>query len=137
MQQPGRRKFLQHVGWVAGAGTGLLALRPAWAANHGSTAAPANALGVLVDLTLCVGCRLCEHACKRINGFKPGSVESYDDQSVFRQSRRPAPDAYTVVNAWPNPKDRTKRIYVKTNCLHCNRRRLAFPPASSARYAKA
>jgi Ni/Fe-hydrogenase subunit HybB-like protein/Fe-S-cluster-containing dehydrogenase component len=78
-------------------------------------------MGVLVDLTVCIGCRLCEHACKKSNGFEPGPVESYDDPSVFRQRRRPAPDAYTVVNAWTNPQDRTKRIYVKTNCLHCNR----------------
>ena len=72
-------------------------------------------------MTVCIGCRLCEHACKKSNGFDPGPVESYDDQSVFRQRRRPAPDAYTVVNSWTNPKDRTKQIYVKTNCLHCNR----------------
>jgi Fe-S-cluster-containing dehydrogenase component len=78
-------------------------------------------MGVLVDLTVCIGCRLCEHACKKSNGFEPGPVESYDDQSVFRQRRRPAPDAYTVVNSWTNPKDRTRQIYVKTNCLHCNR----------------
>ncbi len=102
-------------------GTGLLAAQPAWAAEHGHGAAPPDAMGVLVDLTMCIGCRLCEHACKKSNGFDPGPVESYDDQSVFRQSRRPAPDAYTVVNAWINPKERTKQIYVKTNCLHCNR----------------
>ncbi len=119
--QPERREFLKHVGWITGVGTGLLAAQPTWASEHGHAATPADAMGVLVDLTVCIGCRLCEHACKKSNGFDPGPVESYDDQSVFRQRRRPAPDAYTVVNAWINPKDRTKQIYVKTNCLHCNR----------------
>ncbi len=119
--QPDRREFLKHMGWVTGVGTGLLTTQPAWAADHGHGTPPPDAMGVLVDLTVCIGCRLCEHACKKSNGFDPGPVESYDDQSVFRQTRRPAPDAYTVVNAWINPKDRTKQIYVKTNCLHCNR----------------
>ena len=119
--QPDRREFLRHIGWVTGAGTGLLATRPAFASDHGHTGAPADAMGVLVDLTVCIGCRLCEHACKKSNGFEPGPVESYDDQTVFNQKRRPTPDAYTVVNSWTNPKDRTKQIYVKTNCLHCNR----------------
>jgi Ni/Fe-hydrogenase subunit HybB-like protein/Fe-S-cluster-containing dehydrogenase component len=114
-----RREFLKCLGRVTGAG--LLAAEPAWASGHGHGEAPANAMGVLVDLTVCIGCRLCEHACKKSNGFEPGPVESYDDQSVFRQRRRPAPDAYTVVNSYTNPKDRTKQIYVKTNCLHCNR----------------
>ncbi len=119
--QPDRREFLRHMGWITAAGTGLLPTRPALASGHGHAAAPADAMGVLVDLTVCIGCRLCEHACKKSNGFEPGPVESYDDQSVFYQRRRPAPDAYTVVNSWTNPKDRTKQIYVKTNCLHCNR----------------
>jgi Ni/Fe-hydrogenase subunit HybB-like protein/Fe-S-cluster-containing dehydrogenase component len=116
-----RRKFLKCLGRATGAGAGLLAAEPALASSHGHGEAPANAMGVLVDLTVCIGCRLCEHACKKSNGFEPGPVESYDDPSVFRQRRRPAPDAYTVVNSWTNPKDRTKQIYVKTNCLHCNR----------------
>jgi Ni/Fe-hydrogenase subunit HybB-like protein/Fe-S-cluster-containing dehydrogenase component len=119
--QSGRREFLKHIGWVTGAAAGLLATPSAVASDHGHGAVPADAMGVLVDLTVCIGCRLCEHACKKSNGFDPGPVESYDDQSVFRQRRRPAPDAYTVVNAWINPKDRTKQICVKTNCLHCNR----------------
>ncbi|MCL5279283.1 MAG: Ni/Fe-hydrogenase cytochrome b subunit, partial [Planctomycetes bacterium] len=114
-----RREFLKCLGRVTGAG--LLAAEPVLASSHGRTEPPANAMGVLVDLTVCIGCRLCEHACKKSNGFEPGPVELYDDQSVFRQRRRPAPDAYTVVNSWTNPKDRTKQIYVKTNCLHCNR----------------
>jgi Ni/Fe-hydrogenase subunit HybB-like protein/Fe-S-cluster-containing dehydrogenase component len=119
--QSDRREFLKYLGRVTGAGAGLLAAQPAFASSHGHTEPPPNAMGVLVDLTVCIGCRLCEHACKKSNGFEPGPVESYDDQSVFRQRRRPAPDAYTVVNSWTNPKDRTKQIYVKTNCLHCNR----------------
>jgi len=117
--QSDRREFLKHLGWVSG--VGVLGVQPSLASDHGHTNVPENAMGVLVDSTLCVGCRLCEHACKEANGFEAGPVELYDDQSVFREKRRPAPDAYTVVNAWPDPNDSTRQIYVKSNCLHCNR----------------
>jgi Ni/Fe-hydrogenase subunit HybB-like protein/Fe-S-cluster-containing dehydrogenase component len=119
--QPDRREFLKHVGWVVGAGAGMLAPRAVRASGHGYAGPPPDAMGVLVDLTVCIGCRLCEHACKKANGIEPGPVESYDDPSVFQQRRRPTPDAFTVLNAWRDHRDRSKLIYVKTNCLHCNR----------------
>ncbi len=90
--------------------------------------------GVLVNLTECVGCRLCEYACKEVNGIDPGSLASYDNMSVFRELRRPGPAAFTVVNAWPRPAEAAavpgaasaasgpgSAVYAKVNCLHCNR----------------
>jgi NAD-dependent dihydropyrimidine dehydrogenase PreA subunit len=91
VMQPDRREFLKHAGWVVGAGAGVLAPRTVRASGHGYAGAPPDAMGVLVDLTVCIGCRLCEHACKKANGIEPGPVESYDDPSVFQQRRRPAP----------------------------------------------
>lgn len=75
--------------------------------------------GVLVDLTMCVGCRLCEYACRESNGIETGPIESYDDQSVFAQERRPTPDAMTVVNAF-EVEGLESPVYAKVNCLHCN-----------------
>lgn len=84
----------------------------------------ANAQGVLVDLSDCVGCRLCEYACKKAAEIDPGKLESYDDMSVFQAKRRPSPDAFTVVNAWePAGTAATppaRPVYTKVNCLHCN-----------------
>ncbi len=118
MMQPNRREFLKYMGWVTG--TGLLGVQPALVSGDHEAEVSEDARGVLVDLSLCIGCRLCEHACKKSNGFEPGPVESYDDQSVFVEPRRPAPDSYTVINAYTNPKDPSKPVYVKSNCLHCN-----------------
>ncbi len=113
--QPDRRRFLKQMGLLTvGAGGAL----PTNAGEHGHTLGPADPFGVLVDLTMCVGCRLCEHACKKANGMEPGPVESYDDQSVFRVERRPAPDGFTVINAYTP--DGGKPVHVKVNCLHCN-----------------
>src|ERR1041385_7690436 len=95
-----RRAFLKQLGCLTAAGTGAVATSNASASEapaggHGPNSGPADPMGVLVDLTACVGCRLCEHACKKANGIDPGLLASYDDQSVFRVKRRPEPRAYT------------------------------------------
>lgn len=80
-----------------------------------------NQFGVLVDTTVCIGCRRCEWACKEWNKL-PGqtSLAKYEkDQSVFQALRRTHADTYTVVNRFPNPRDSSKPIYVKKQCMHC------------------
>lgn len=42
-----------------------------------------------------------------------------NDQSVFRKVRRTHVDVYTVVNRFPNPRDSSRAIYVKKQCMHC------------------
>ncbi len=75
--------------------------------------------GVLTDLTRCVGCRACEGACNDANKL-PAPEVSFDDQSVFKQERRPDWRAYTVVNQYRNPKDKNTPIFRKVQCFHCN-----------------
>lgn len=115
--QPDRRQLLKQLGLLTAAG-GPLATTALASSTEGHQSGPSDPYGVLVDLTVCVGCRHCEHACKQANGIEPGNLESYDDQSVFRVRRRPAPDAFTVVNACTS--DGGHPVYVKTNCMHCN-----------------
>ena len=76
-------------------------------------------LGVLVDIPNCIGCRKCEFACQQAAGFAAGPIESFEDNSVFAEHRRPSPKTYTTVNRYPNPADATKPLFVKANCLHC------------------
>ena len=117
--RPDRREFLKQVGWLSAAGTGAVqAVARERREEH--SAVPRDPMGVLVDTTVCVGCRLCEHACKKANGIEPGDVASYDDTSVFARKRRPDPNSFTVVNRWDNPKDPAKPVFVKLNCMHCN-----------------
>src|SRR5262245_49047610 len=99
MMRTDRRSFLKHAGAITAAGAGMLQPEAALAnARH-----TIDGDGVLVDLTQCVGCRLCEYACRKSNGIDTGPLESYDDASVCNQARRPAPDAFTVVNATSLP----------------------------------
>jgi Ni/Fe-hydrogenase subunit HybB-like protein/Fe-S-cluster-containing dehydrogenase component len=113
MMQANRRDFLKNVGCLTAAGTGL-----ALGAHPSAAAACTDPVGVLVDTTACVGCRLCEYACKQANHMEAGTLESYSDTSVFQEKRRPSPTSLTVVNQYTT--DDGKHVYVKTNCMHCN-----------------
>ncbi len=82
-------------------------------------------MGVLVDLTRCVGCRSCEAACNKEQGL-PAPDLPFDDPSVFdetfhhgSQKRRTDENAYTVVNRY-DPDDGGQPVYRKIQCNHCN-----------------
>lgn len=77
-------------------------------------------LGVLVDTTVCIGCRKCELACNQVNDLPEKPLAEFEDKSVFAEMRRPDATAYTVVNQYQNPKDAEKPYFVKVQCMHCN-----------------
>jgi formate dehydrogenase iron-sulfur subunit len=88
-------------------------------------AAPRNILspdrmGVLVDTTVCVGCRNCEWACKTAHNLPTEPLESYQNREVFATMRRPSDAALTVVNEYKNPKNSALPIDVKVQCMHCD-----------------
>ena len=104
------------------AATGALGARRALAsgdAPHKRELSP-ETHAVLVDLTECVGCRLCEYACKKAHDVDPGAIESYEDHSVFETKRRPSPIDLTVINQWQPAQSDAKPLFTKVNCLHCN-----------------
>lgn len=116
-----RRRFL--AASVAGcAATTLGASKRALAA--GSFTGYPEGMGVLVDLTRCIGCRSCEAACNREQEL-PAPAKSFTDLSVFdetfhggTQLRRPDENAYTVVNRY-RPES-GQPVYRKVQCNHCN-----------------
>ncbi|MGC8605361.1 MAG: 4Fe-4S dicluster domain-containing protein, partial [Desulfomonilaceae bacterium] len=114
-----RRKFMKVV-----AGLGLSATLGGVRIARGDTSelpGLPNQFGVLVDTTVCIGCRRCEWACKEWNKL-PNQVdlkEYQKDQTVFQKFRRTSADTYTVVNRFENPNDPSKPIYVKKQCMHC------------------
>ena len=95
---------------------------PALASPTGSGEAAPVQVGVLVDTTLCVGCRKCEEACYRRNRL-PRPADGFDDPAALRRVRRPDANTFTVVNAYPGPpsRDRTGQAdtFVKLQCMHC------------------
>jgi len=77
-------------------------------------------LGMLTDLTLCIGCRKCEWACNDVNGLPNRPLEVFDDQSVFERQRRTDAEHFTVVNRHIPGEPGAKPVYVKVQCMHCN-----------------
>ncbi len=119
-----RRDFLRIAGaaGVAGASSGTAV------ASGGATRRVSDDwMGMLTDLTLCVGCRKCEWACKDANNM-PGQqpIDAYDDTSVFENRRRPDALSLTVVNRYEPAQAGAEPVHVKTQCMHC------FEPACAS-----
>lgn len=112
-----RRNFMKFT-TVAGAG-GLTAAVKKAHANHNKPISP-DWYGVLIDTTICIGCRKCEWACNNVNKLPNKPLEEFEDKSVFKKMRRPDAGAYTVVNQYDNPKNPEKPYSVKVQCMHCN-----------------
>ncbi|MBC8209005.1 MAG: 4Fe-4S dicluster domain-containing protein [Desulfobulbaceae bacterium] len=115
-----RRAFLK--GGLAGtvAATTLLNSKSSEAA--GSFEGYPEGMGVLVDLTRCVGCRSCEAACNLEQGL-PEPAKPFDDYSVFDEikhgeKRRTDETRYTVVNSYDVP-GMEHPLFRKVQCNHC------------------
>jgi Fe-S-cluster-containing dehydrogenase component len=81
-----------------------------------------DGMGVLVDLTRCVGCRSCEAACNKEQKL-PQPEKPFDDFSVFDeirhgQKRRTDETRYTVVNRYDVP-GLDHPLFRKVQCNHC------------------
>jgi formate dehydrogenase iron-sulfur subunit len=101
----GRRGFMK----IAAVTAGTAAAAKAGASSAASEGS--DTPGVLVDTTLCVGCRGCEAACAEANK-NPAPPEG---EAVFEKKRDTAPDAFTVVNKIPDVQGR----FAKKQCMHC------------------
>ncbi len=105
-----RRNFLK----LAGIG-GAVALSDLAHASEQTASPGKGAKGVLVDTTLCVGCRQCEEACNSANRL-PKPDKAFDDESALDEIRKTTPTAYTVVNRYNVDKVSVTR---KQQCMHC------------------
>ncbi|BDG02993.1 4Fe-4S dicluster domain-containing protein [Anaeromyxobacter oryzae] len=104
----GRRGLLKVAG-ASAAGAGLLAARVTRASSSTAIDPP----GVLVDTTLCVGCRACEAACSEANALPPPP----EDDRVLDARRDTTQDAFTVVNRAEKAPGEPR--FAKKQCMHC------------------
>ncbi|MGV1098324.1 hydrogenase 2 operon protein HybA [Thiovibrio sp. JS02] len=111
-----RRDFLK--GAVAG---GLLC-----AANPGAAAAksvrkelPPGALGILYDSTLCIGCKVCVHACKQANNMP---VEAEGPEALWDNPLDLSAQTLNVIKRYgfEGGKDSADGFaFIKRHCMHC------------------
>jgi len=122
MKKFDRRNFLK--GGLAGSVVAATAVGSREASGMASFEGYPESMGVLVDLTKCIGCRTCEAACNKEQKL-PAPDKSFDDKSVFDeihhggQKRRTSEKAYTVVNRYDIP-EKGEPVYRKFQCNHCN-----------------
>jgi Fe-S-cluster-containing dehydrogenase component len=117
MGELNRRNFLKTMGVVGATVSGLPA-KKLFAESKSQLSE--DRMGVLVDTTVCIGCRRCEWACKNSHNLPAGDIESYSDESVFKEKRRPDNDGYTRVNQYENPSVSNKPVNLKVQCMHCD-----------------
>lgn len=124
-----RREFLK----VTGAAGITLALGTGLKAQASETPDPDSPefKGMLIDTTMCIGCRACEQACNETNQLPKPEVD-FSDTDVLEKFRDTTPNAYKVVNKYNNPTEPDKPIFVPKQCLHCNQ-----PACASACLTKA
>ena len=113
-----RRRFLRGSLVASAAATVSLAQRTEAATFEGYP----NAMGVLVDLSRCVGCRSCEAASNKEQHL-PAPAKPFNDFSVFDeihhgQPRRTDETCYTIVNRYEIP-GREHPLFRKIQCNHC------------------
>ena len=106
-----RRCFLRGVA-TAGA-AGVAKASPVKAARPRKTA-PDDAMGMLYDTTLCIGCKACVRACKEANSMPadrrtPGMAE-YDAPTDLNEYTK------NIIKLY---KEGDRRSYVKNQCMHC------------------
>jgi formate dehydrogenase iron-sulfur subunit len=116
-----RRRFLA-ASLACGAATSLTVTKNAL--GSGTFEGYPEGMGVLVDLTRCVGCRSCEAACNKEQKM-PAPAVPFDDMSVYDepteegQKRRTDENHLTVVNRY-EPPGAPHPLYRKVQCNHCN-----------------
>jgi Fe-S-cluster-containing dehydrogenase component len=104
-----RRAALQT---MLAAGATAAGTRPADAAVL--PAPPADAVGLLYDATLCIGCKTCTVACRDANGLEPDTAGSPD--RLYNAPLDLSARAKTVIKLYA---DGPVRSYVKAQCMHC------------------
>ncbi|OIQ89856.1 formate dehydrogenase, nitrate-inducible, iron-sulfur subunit [mine drainage metagenome] len=117
--QTKRRRFLKKA-LAAGAALSTLGVRQASARS--TRHRPADAVGLLYDATLCIGCKACVNACKVANGL-PAEFSTPDH--LWDTPLDTSATTYNVIKVYRNGtqarKDREINGYafMKVSCNHC------------------
>ncbi|OSM04084.1 hydrogenase 2 operon protein HybA [Magnetofaba australis] len=110
-----RRGFV--LGAAASAAAALSHPTPAQAGRAPKERIP-GALGMLIDTTLCIGCKGCQNACKRELGM-PADSEGRDDAPESALYDMPKGLSHTTACVIKQSDAGDAASFVKQHCLHC------------------
>ena len=84
-------------------------------------------VGVLVDLTRCVGCQSCTEACAEAWDLPEPDLDAIDEDKI----RNTSTDQWTLINRFEVDDE---EIFVKKQCMHCNQPACATACPTKALY---
>lgn len=120
----GRRRFLK--GALAGSALASTAAVPVTVEARENLQMPAEAVGLLFDATLCVGCKACVAACKEVNAVNGTAPEfNTPEQPYWDTPLDTTAKTFNVIKMYRHgtmeKKDSEQDGYafMKTSCLHC------------------
>ena len=116
MEDINRRNFLKTI--ALGLSVGALGTSSVKAADNTLSE---DRIGILVDTAECVGCRRCEWACRIAHNIPTDDMDSYSNKDVYNKYRRTENNSLTVINQFENEKNPLLPVYVKQQCMHCER----------------
>lgn len=118
-----RRNFLRR---AAAGGTAAVAacatLAPSGTEARESHKVPENAVGLLYDATLCIGCKACMSACKEANNLP---LEDTIGEKLWDTPLELSGKTYNVIKVYQSGtmenKDKAENgfAHIKRSCLHC------------------
>ena len=112
-----RRDFLK----AAVAGSATAAVAPAAEARP-NLEVPPNAIGMLYDSTLCIGCKACMVGCKEANDMP---VEAFDESPMWETPVDTSGKTLNIIKLYRDGTAETKDAetdgyaFVKRHCMHC------------------
>lgn len=118
MKSQSRREFFKLLG--LGGATLLASSVPAMGSEMGGV--NNDALGMLYDATMCVGCKACMASCKRVNGdYGSLSYEraSFDPDGLWDAPQDLSGSTRTLIKLYKESDSRWS--YVKYSCMHCQK----------------
>ncbi|HSV29736.1 MAG TPA: 4Fe-4S dicluster domain-containing protein, partial [Candidatus Omnitrophota bacterium] len=117
-----RRDFLRATATGSAAVAACATLAPSPAEARGNLPIPQNAVGLLYDSTLCIGCKACMSACKEANQLP---LEDNVGGGLWDTPLDLSGKTYTVIKMYQHGtmehKDKAENgfAHIKRQCLHC------------------
>ncbi|MEW5729827.1 MAG: hydrogenase 2 operon protein HybA [Pseudomonadota bacterium] len=117
-----RRDFLRGAAGGTAAVAACATLAPTPAEARGNLPVPENAVGLLYDSTLCIGCKACMSGCKEANGLP---LEDTVGEGLWDTPLELSGKTYTVIKVYQHGtmehKDQAENgfAHLKRQCLHC------------------
>src|ERR1700690_3153292 len=89
--------------------------RVAAAAAHDSVEASPQAVGMLYDATVCIGCKSCEVACNSANGLPPDTGAS---GGLHQEPKSLNAHTKNIIKIFQQPNGQVAS-FMKQQCMHC------------------